>query len=76
MVHRHVLDDGQVRYCTIDELPAEAGGGFHGMVTSTEKVLAAQHFDSRQKAQEWIDGQMAGHKCGTRCWRASVVSVS
>jgi len=73
MLARHVLDDGTVRYFLIDDLPVEAGGGFHAMVTTRTAVIVSEGFQREADANDWLDRQQAeqlpGHVCGTRCRR-------
>jgi hypothetical protein len=73
MLMRHVLADGTVRYFLIDELPREAGGGFHAMVTTRDAVVANEGFQREADAHAWLDRQRAerlrDHVCGSQCHR-------
>jgi len=44
MVHRHIMEDGNVQCCIVGDLPASIGDGVQALLTTVADVLASKCF--------------------------------
>jgi len=66
MVQRHVVR-GTIVYCILDELPPEAGGGFHALYYVPGIDRESRPFPSVREAQRWLRSKIDRHRCGAAC---------